>query len=216
MRKIIIGDVHGCADEFRQLLQEVHFQKGVDQLYMVGDLINRGPKSKEAYQLLKEYGGISVLGNHELHLIHDSQGVDTQKRWVQGFKEMWGEGFEEYIADLKTWPLFVEEEEFFLVHAGISPEIHPKDTDPRILTRIRTWDGLGEDLHNEEHPAWFDLYKGEKPIIFGHWAALEGVIQSNVIGLDTGCVYGKKLTAVIFPSRKLVSVKSAKAYCPIK
>ena len=64
-------------------------------------------------------------------------------------------------------------------------------------------------------PPWFDFYTDDKLVVFGHWAAQEGVVRENAIGLDTGCVYGKKLTALVLPERELVSVKARKQYCEI-
>ena len=73
--------------------------------------------------------------------------------------------------------------------------------------------------------SWFDFYTAKKLIVFGHWAALDGIIKDNVIGLDTGCVYGKKLTALILsdfasspnsPKREIVSVQAKKQYLTIE
>ena len=64
MRTIVIGDIHGCADEFRALLKEVKFVKGEDKLVLVGDLVAKGPKSTEVIDTAIEYNAVSVRGNH--------------------------------------------------------------------------------------------------------------------------------------------------------
>ena len=103
-----------------------------------------------------------------------------------------------------------------MVHAGLQPKHHPKDTHPRILTTIRTYDGKGNSLNNPYDPPWFDLYKEEKLVVFGHWSKLGLIQKSNVIGLDSGCVYGNALSAVILPERRIVQIQARKAYQQIK
>ncbi|OGG94056.1 MAG: hypothetical protein A2527_09400 [Candidatus Lambdaproteobacteria bacterium RIFOXYD2_FULL_50_16] len=211
-RTIIIGDVHGCADELAKLVEACGYKKGQDRLLQTGDLINRGPKSFEAWVLAKELGMESVLGNHELHLVRFEAGQPVYKKWIQGIKDQFGKHYPAYLADIRQWPLWIEEEDFLLVHAGLVPGKSLGETDPKQLTSIRTWDGMGSDLDNENNPPWFDFYHQEKLVVFGHWAKLEGVVRPNVIGLDSGCVYGKKLTALILPERELVSVPAARVY----
>lgn len=63
--------------------------------------------------------------------------------------------------------------------------------------------------------AWFEFYRGPKLFVFGHWAQLGGIVRENVVGLDTGCVYGKKLSALILPDREIITVKAKSNYCPI-
>ena len=99
-----------------------------------------------------------------------------------------------------------------MVHGGIVPGVALEDSDPYQITSIRTWDGVGSKLSNPDNPPWFDFYHEKKPVIFGHWAALGGIKRHNVIGIDTGCVYGKKLTALILPEAELVSVNAEKVY----
>ncbi|MDX2470828.1 MAG: metallophosphoesterase [SAR324 cluster bacterium] len=229
MRKVIIGDIHGCITEFKLLLEKVGFQKGIDQLFIVGDLINKGPDSKACFDFFMEMQGTAVLGNHEYHLIRDANGVDVQKKWIGKFKEAWGDAYEPFLKVIQTWPFFHREDDFLMVHAGLAPDLKPEETDPFILTNIRTWGGAegsgfsGEEwakkkdlLWKKSDPPWFDLYKEKEKVIFGHWAALEGVSRKNAIGLDTGCVYGKRLTALVLPEWELVSLEAKEAYCRIK
>ena len=102
-----------------------------------------------------------------------------------------------------------------LVHAGLVPGLHPDQTAPWDLVTIRTWDGEGEDLKNPDNPPWFDFYEGDDLVVFGHWAALGGISRSNVIGLDTGCVYGGELSCLILPERKFVRVSAERQYAAI-
>ncbi len=213
-RTIIIGDVHGCLEELDDLIIKVNYQPQRDSLYFLGDIINRGPYSKETYNRYKDLKAISILGNHEWYVIRNVRDNRITKN-VGRLQTEFGAAFSGFLNDIEQWPLFVENDEFILVHGGLAPGKSLKETAPHILTSLRTWDGKGENLKNPENTPWFELYTGSKLVVFGHWAALEGVIRYNAIGLDTGCVYGKKLTALILPERTLVSVQAKKTYHPI-
>ncbi|MCP4294385.1 MAG: hypothetical protein GY786_02125 [Proteobacteria bacterium] len=214
-RTIIIGDVHGCYLEFQNLLNKVGFNKGKDHLYLTGDIINRGPRSREVFLLSQEIGAQVVLGNHEFFLLKHASAEVTNYGWIEDLKVEFGTLYPKLIRSIKTWPHFIETEEFLLVHGGLSPIHPPEKTDPQTLVSIRTWDGCGDDLRSKKNPPWYDFYKGSKLVVFGHWGALEGIVKKNVIGLDTGCVYGKKLSALILPGREIVSVPAQEVYCPI-
>ncbi len=214
-RKIIVGDVHGCSIELGNLLKACDYAPKTDQLYLVGDLINKGPDSQGVMEIALQTQAKCVIGNHEYHLLRDAQGVEVKRSWVEGLKRAWGGRFASYLKEIQSWPFYLEEEDCLIVHAGLAPGQAVAETDPFLLCNIRTWDGVGKRLWNHADPAWFELYKGEKLVVFGHWAALEGVIRPNAIGLDTGCVYGKRLTAFILPEKRWVSVAAEKAYCPI-
>ena len=215
MRKLLVGDVHGCRQELETLLEQARFRPGVDQLWLVGDLINKGPDSQGVVELARRLQAKCVIGNHEYHLIRDARGEDTKRAWVQNFKITWGANFEPFLREVESWPAYIEDEEFFFVHAGLVPGRHPRDTDPYLLTNIRTWDGQGKRLWNHDDPCWFELYAGPKPVVFGHWAALEGVTKPLAFGLDTGCVYGKQLTGLWWDSKEIISVPALQVYSPI-
>ncbi len=213
-RNIIIGDVHGCIDELNALLDKVNYRPGFDSLAFLGDIINRGPCSKETFIRFKELNAVSVLGNHERHLLECSRRGYKSRNYLK-LEEEYGDLFSELLENIADWPVFIETDDYILVHGGLIPGKGPEQTDSRILTSIRTWDGEGKDLNNPGNPSWYELYKGAKLVVFGHWAALGGVVQQNVIGLDTGCVYGRELTALILPEKKLVNVPALKQYHPV-
>ena len=210
-RLIIIGDVHGCLDELEDLLDKVQYQAENDILYFLGDIINRGPYSKEVFFRIKDLNATSVLGNHEYHAIHGAH-AEHDSGYQRYLKKNFGKDFNDFLDDIRSWPLYIELKEYILVHGGIVPGVELMDSDPYMMTSIRTWDGMGTRLSEPENPPWFDFYKGTKQVVFGHWALLGGVNRHNVTGIDTGCVYGKRLTALILPEQKLVSVKARKAY----
>ena len=81
---------------------------------------------------------------------------------------------------------------------------------------IRTWDGKGEDVNNKSHPPWHSFYKKKKLVIYGHWAE-QGLREGkNTIGLDSGCVYGGKLSGVFLPERRIEQTPALKNYVSLK
>lgn len=214
-RTIIIGDVHGCLDELNALIMKVNYRPENDSLYFLGDIINRGPFSKNTYLRVKELNAVSLLGNHELHVV-SCLASDESSDLVTRMKQEFGNSFREFADDIAKWPAFVETEDFILVHAGLVPGKQPAESEDWMLTSIRTWDGAGKDLNNPHHPPWFDFYKDPKLVVFAHWAALGGVVRENVIGLDTGCVYGRHLSALLLPAKKIVTVSARRVYHAIK
>lgn len=210
-RVIIVGDVHGCLDELEELLDKTQFNIENDILYFLGDIINRGPYSREVFLRIKDLNATSILGNHEYHAIQGAHS-EYDSGYQRYLRKVFGKDFNDFLDDIREWPLYIEMKDYILVHGGIVPGVALVDSDPYLITSIRTWDGTGIALSEPNNPPWFDFYQGKKRVVFGHWAALEGVNRHNVTGIDTGCVYGKKLTALILPEQKLVSVKARKAY----
>ena len=211
-RTLVIGDVHGCLDELKELLKKIQYQADKDRLILVGDLISKGPKPFQTLQYVRELNAEVVMGNHERALLFYLQG---RKHPYSGFRELRKKmkpAITQWIDWLDNLPAYIESTDFMVVHAGLQPGTHPKNTDRRILTTIRTWDGVGESLNRQDNPPWFDLYHGKKLIIFGHWAKLGLIVRDNVIGLDSGCVYGNSMSAIILPERRIVQVKAKKIY----
>lgn len=215
-RTLIIGDVHGCDKELKKLLKEVKADPDQDQILFIGDLINKGPNSRGVWEIFREMKAKAILGNHELSMLELVQGkFHKHGKYFEQLQHDFGRYFADFVHDVSNWPLWYEDHELMLVHAGLVPGLHPDQTDPWALVTIRTWDGVGEDLKNPDNPPWYDFYAGDDLIVFGHWAALGGLNRPRVIGLDTGCVYGGSLSCLILPERKLVSVPARKAYAKI-
>ena len=211
-RTLIVGDIHGCLHEFERLLEKLHFVKKRDRLILVGDLINKGPFSLGVLKKARSLQCEVVLGNHENNFIRFMEGSSHPSRHFEKLKNEMGDEGEFWREWFGNLPLFIEDKNFFVVHAGIRPDAHPRETNVEILTRIRTWDGRGENLHCSTDPPWFDLYRGEKLVVFGHWASLGLMVRRNAICLDSGCVYGKKLSALVLPERRIVQVNAKRAY----
>lgn len=212
-RIIVIGDVHGCHLELAQLLRELHVVAGRDRVIFIGDLINKGPDSARVLSLFRSVGGESIMGNHEWSMLQLLDGdKNKHAKYLSRLEQNVGEALPDFVSAVRKWPFWLDLGDYMLVHAGLVPGQHPSRSDPWALTTIRTWDGIGKDLLNPANPPWFDLYRGEQTVVFGHWAALGGLQRENLIGLDTGCVYGGMLTALVLPERRFVRVRAQKPY----
>lgn len=122
----------------------------------------------------------------------------------------------QHVDWIEKLPYWLDLEDILMVHAGLIPgQDHLEEMNSRILTTIRTWDGDGADLKNPDNPSWFELVSWPKPIVFGHWAQKGLVDQPLFKGLDTGCVYGKKLTAWCIENDQFYQVQAQKVYCAI-
>ena len=208
-RTLYIGDVHGCADELERIVDAFGFVRGKDTLYQTGDIINKGPDMMRALQFIKDNGILTVRGNHEEHLIRalelpESEWTEKQRgRFAKLSMEEW-----KYIADeVCTWPLWRDTPHALLVHAGLEPEkTRLEDMDPKVILSVRYWN---------EKP-WFEQVSWPKTVVFGHWAKMGFVNRPGFIGLDAGCVYGKKLMAWCPEEDKFYEIPAAREYAPVK
>lgn len=207
---LFIGDVHGCYEELDRLLDLAWTPDR--KVIFVGDLIHKGPGSLRVLERFKELKAKAILGNHELAFIKYVKKKREDKPSFEELKDEFGPALKPWLKKMSHWPLYIEKKEWLTVHAGLQPGLHPSQTAARILTNIRTWDGCGEILEREEDKPWYDYYGGDRVVIFGHWARQGLVLQSKVVGLDSGCVYGGHLSGFLWPERKLVQVKAAKVY----
>jgi hypothetical protein len=209
-RTIVVGDIHGCYDELMELLDDVDLDKK-DRVVSVGDLISKGPKSREVLELFMTDARFStVIGNHDLMLRRRWNGEDIELKPAQKetHKELKSEK-DKYATFLNTLPFVIDLETHLVVHAGLRPNVELHSQTTGDLTRIRT---LGPDRESEDGTPWYHVYNGEKTVLFGHWPAEEPRRGPRAIGLDTGCVYGHTLTAYIIETDEFVSVKAKRAY----
>ena len=214
-RTIFIGDIHGCLDELNRLLEKISYNPDSDIIYSVGDFVNRGPDSRGVFLKLKGIGCRLVLGNHEYYFKQHIQ--KNNKKVIEHYQKIFTNIYDDFVRYIFQIPLYIETDDFILVHAGIDPgKKLLSNQNAKILTSVRTLNSLTGQIDQPDGQPWFKNYIGSKLIVFGHWAELEGVIQSNVIGLDTGCVYGKKLSALIVPGKEIISVEAKRIYEPIQ
>jgi len=249
-----IGDVQGCYDELRELLDKLKFKPGKDTVWFVGDLVNRGPKSLETLRFVRDLGNsaVCVLGNHDLHLLallltKEPRVDDDAMPDVQGAADR----FE--LADwLRHRPLahYDKKLKTLMVHAGVPPQWSLEDTLARAaeaekilrgkkpqrllkrmygsspdiwsddlegyerlrfivngLTRMRFCTAKGRldfkaklapGMEGRKLQPWFELPNRpicKTRIVFGHWSTLGYHEAPGILALDTGCVWGGRLTA---------------------
>lgn len=200
-RRIFVGDIHGCREPLERLLRAVEFVRGRDRLLPVGDLVNKGPDSAGCLQLLMELGAEPVIGNHDLEWLQKGRVVDRRQR--------------AWLAGLPAVRVF---DDLVLVHGGLHPEwtvehlraLPAADVD--YAANVRYCDPQGnrppDDWPPPEQPfrPWDEFYRGSRRVVFGHWARRGLVVLPQCIGLDSGCVYGGKLSAWIAEQDRIVQV----------
>jgi bis(5'-nucleosyl)-tetraphosphatase (symmetrical) len=215
-RTLLIGDIHGCYDELILLIEKLDYNPKTDRLILLGDLINKGPYPFKVLKFAKENNLEVIKGNHEQRFLKYVENKETGQKGLDQLIKKMGNDLDEWVEWIRSWPLFIEEDDFLAVHAGRLPRLHPRETPEHILTTIRTWDGKGDDLKSPYNPPWFDIYTDKKLVVFGHWAQRGLTKKSNAIGLDSGCVYGGHLSALTLPEEKIVQVKAKEVYQEIK
>lgn len=205
---IAIGDIHGCAETLELMLTEL--DEYTHRIFVfLGDYIDRGPNSQKVIELLldfeQEHQCVWLRGNHEQMLL-DSMGTDDYALWLQNGGEATIRSYiKKYgsfqIPDVhetfyKDTALYFESDHFFFVHAGLSPN--------RTIKESLKHERYQKDFIWERSHLYSEQNVWEKTVVFGHTPMMEPLLSSKMIGIDTGCVYGKsrgmgKLTAVLLP-----------------
>jgi len=249
----LVGDVQGCAPALDRLLDAIAFSPSRDHLYVLGDLVNRGPGSLATLRRLRDLGAAAtcMLGNHDWHLLAVAAGVRPRHRSDTLDDILDAPDREAWLGWVRERRMAVYEHGWLMLHAGVVPqwdlalalalagelEQALRERPPRELlgamfgneparwsdslagdarlrftlntltrTRFVADDGTlefatkdGADAAPPGFHPWFDA-PGRRtagvPIAFGHWSSLGLVDRSDLLGLDTGCVWGGTLTAV--------------------
>ena len=211
-RTIVIGDIHGCYDEFVALLDKVGAGEH-DRIVAAGDLIVKGEQNGAVLDhFMSDARCSSVLGNHDRAILRYWRGkkkkLNEQQHECRSELESGRERYEAYLASL---PLMLDLGAHLVVHAGLRPGVALADQSAKDLTELRT---LGEKRSSPKGTPWYDVYDGDQTVLFGHWPAREPRRAASAIGLDTGCVYGHRLTACIIETGQLESVPARRVYDP--
>lgn len=212
MKTIVVGDIHGCYNELRDLIlslkKEGVYNKDTDKLIFLGDYIDRGEDSKKVIEFIRNLqenndNVIALMGNHEDMLLNYYYGIDNN--WTfNGHRETLNSygGFSKQLENdvrwIKNLPLYYEDEHFIYVHAGVNVDKPITQQDRFTLLWIRD-----DFVYNEK--------KYDKRVIFGHTPTLflsEGCkpVQTfaNNIDIDTGCVFGGALTALVIEDEEVI------------
>ena len=268
MARYAIGDIQGCMASLDRLLSLISYSPGRDQLWLVGDLVNRGPRSLDVLRWAIEHDDsiTCVLGNHDLHLLARVAGTASEKKRDTLDDVLKAPDLDRIIDWLRARPLFHVDGKLAMVHAGLHPqwsiataqslaaEVSAQlkgpgwravlaslgsGTPPRwhaklgggdqvravlaYLTRARTLHADGRvEPHFDDHPSkapadvtpWFAMPErawATHTVVFGHWAALGLDIGAHHVALDTGCVWGKSLTAYRLDDKMVFQAKAVEA-----
>jgi len=213
-RTIVIGDLHGCFDEAVELLDRLALTSS-DRVIFAGDLVDRGPKRPECIDLAKRHE--CILGNHEeRHLRMRSR---PESALIPDHLETRRVLEPADYAYFESLPLFlrIPEANAVIVHAGVLPGIPIERQSPSILLH-------GQSIRPPETKSlwpskaplgwkfWTNYWKGPERVIFGHTVLDRPLLSEWAVGIDTGCVHGGSLTAVVLPEWKLVSIPARKDY----
>jgi len=257
MATYAIGDVQGCSEQLERLLQEVGFA-AVDRLWLVGDLVNRGPQSLQVLRFVRSLGerAVVVLGNHDLHLVSQHEGFERSRGDDTLQEVLKAPDAAELVGWLRTRPLMHVEGTFAMVHAGLLPQwsvARARELAREVETALRGPDyraflanmyGSKPDVWSDEltgwdrlrvivnamtrlryctpdgvmnfrakgnqapegHVPWFELRSDTHTLVCGHWSALGLKLAPRLAALDSGCVWGGRLTALRLEDRRVFQV----------
>jgi bis(5'-nucleosyl)-tetraphosphatase (symmetrical) len=233
-RRIFVGDVQGCREELELLLERVRFDPASDVLEPVGDFVNRGPDSLGVLRLCRSLGAGGVLGNHDVHLLRVARGARAARPSDTFGDVLAASDRDELLAWLAARPFVKAWSDVILVHGALHPEwrdplvelagLDPLTPDAKsdFATRARYCTADGAVPQRDDPPPrapfapWFEHWLATKrdprTIVFGHWAMLGLVVRPGLRGLDTGCVWGKQLTAWIAEEDRLVQVPARRQH----
>ncbi len=261
-----IGDLQGCHTALLRLLDLLNFDPAADRLWFVGDLVNRGPDSLAVLRFVRELGdaAISVLGNHDLHLLALAEGHGRAHKGDTLDAVLAAPDRDELLNWLRSRKLAWRDGDFLMVHAGVLPAWTPDDAMQRAaeaeaalqgphfreffaqmygnapvgwddalegierlrvivnaFTRLRYCSEAGEmEFHHKGAPGtqpagwlpWFEVpgrRSADTTFVVGHWSTLGLINRRDLIALDTGCLWGGRLTAVRLEDRQVFSL-----HCP--
>jgi len=235
----IIGDIHGCYDELCELLAELGYEVNAEnctaippenrKAVFLGDLCDRGPRNIEVMRLVmgmvKKEDAWCVVGNHDVKLLKKLKGANVQlshglDRTVEQFAAQ-GEGFatevKNFLDGLISHYVF-DGGRLVVAHAGLKEKYQGRGSG-RVREFCLYGDTTGEidEYGLPVRLPWADEYRGKALVVYGHVPAPEAQALNNTVCIDTGCVFGGKLSAYRYPERVIVQVKAKREYySPVK
>ncbi len=265
MSTYAIGDIQGCYKDFKKLLKQINFNRNKDNLWLAGDLVNKGPNSLDVIKYIMDLDtkAISVLGNHDFYLIASYFQAKPWSNKTNSFEDILSDkDCDEIISWLRNQKLVHKNSElgYILVHAGIYPKWNLDETlsmasniekflrgkkcksfietlwsnypnlwdktlsnrdklifSTNVFTRMRYLNkdmslnfkmknNPKENISNTLTP-WYEfdnkIYDKYK-VIIGHWSTLGFRDTKNIVSIDTGCVWGNKLTGIEISKNKKI------------
>lgn len=231
----LIGDVHGCLDEALRLLAKLGYSVTRDEdgryritpplgrrAVFLGDLVNRGPQIPGLLRLVMDMaddgGALCVRGNHDFYLLRRLQGANV----LREFGPTYGRAAETSVSQLDAEDdafvarvtafleglppyLILDDGRLVAAHAGLPVRYQRKDS-----AEARDFAVFGPK--EGDAVSWPQDYKGKALVVYGHYARPDVRWSKNAVCLDTGCLYGGRLTALRYPELEMVSVEAARVY----
>jgi serine/threonine protein phosphatase 1 len=184
----VVGDVHGCLTALERLLDELG-PTDDDLVVFVGDLVRRGPDSQGVVDLVRSRSNfLSVRGNNEEKLLRGTRTLLTLD--------------EEDLRFLRSLPAVITWEGHAVIHGGL---------DPRKSRSEHTLDDV-QNIASLDDCYWWESYTGPERVFFGHKPVASAVVGRHAVGLDTGAVYGGRLSAYHLDAGRVVSVDPPEEY----
>jgi protein phosphatase len=229
----IIGDVHGCCDELEQLLMQLGYERNDGgpwshpagrKVIFVGDLVDRGPRivdTLKTVMAMSQAGtALSVPGNHDIKLKRKLEGRDVTvshglDRTLEELEQQASEfrvDVQKFLDGLVSHYVF-DDGRLVVAHAGMKAEMQGRGS-----AKVRDFALFGETTGETDEfglPVrynWAAEYRGRASVVYGHTPVPEPEWLNRTINIDTGCVFGGKLTALRWPEKELVSVPSRQTY----
>ena len=213
MRRLIIGDIHGCWIELQELLGKAGLADG-DRVIALGDFVDRGPCSPRVLDFFRvRPNARAIQGNHERKHVRSARGEVKAALSQRITRQQLGDAYSAALAFFESLPLYLEFPEANIVHGYWEPGL--PITQQRETVLAGTMGGEKHLRENYDRP-WYELYDGEKPIIVGHHDYVRNrqpfVYRDRVFGIDTSCCHGGALTGILLPDFRFVSVPSRADY----
>jgi protein phosphatase len=224
----VIGDIHGCSTELEALLGKLGYVDGVHpegrQAVFVGDLVDRGPDSpgvlRRVMSMVASGDALCVPGNHENKYGRYLKGRNVQHTHglAETIEQMEGES-DEFRAEVREFidklvsHYVLDGGRLVVCHAGLPEKYHGR-TSGRVRSHALYGDTTGEtdEFGLPVRYPWAEDYRGRAAVVYGHTPVPEATWLNNTICLDTGAVFGGKLTALRWPERELVDVPAEQVW----
>ncbi len=233
----LIGDVHGCFDELVELLAKLGYETGQSagawhhpagrKLVFVGDLVDRGPKVPEVVRLVmdsvKSGSALCVPGNHDMKFMRKVWGKDVQithglaetltqfeayEQHYRGFSRVAAEFIDSLVSHY-----VLDDGKLVVAHAGLKESMQGRGSGAvREFALFGETTGETDEFGLPVRYNWAAEYRGSATVVYGHTPVPEPEWLNRTINIDTGCVFGGKLTALRYPERELVSVPAKQTY----
>jgi protein phosphatase len=230
----LIGDVHGCHVELVELLNDLGYEIDADgrsarhlqgrRALFLGDLVDRGPATPAVLRLVMgmvaEGSALCIPGNHEVKLVRALNGrnVTTGHGLAQSLEQLAGEP-REFSIEVATFidglvsHYVLDDGQLVVTHAGLPQNMHG-----RASGAVRSFSLYGDTTGETDEYGlpvrypWAEDYRGDAIVVYGHTPVPEASWLNKTICIDTGCVFGGRLTSLRYPERELVSVRARQTY----